>query len=813
VGQTIGGASLTTFRIDSFEALGLNPTATFTGRFRLQGAGGELVSPSFDFCPCQWRLDTQLLYDFAASRTALLVRGHLPSTMVSGQASLQYSSVRPLPAPLAPLTLEPIEAEEVSRRFHLALREGERALVALMPTLDMECSTLKISVRVRDAAGIDYPSGKINSACQRLEYKFRDSCDKSSLDLRQLAGGFWAAKLDLLPVEVSGGASVPVRVALEGGPEAAPVPVGTFDFVPDEDTQLFKRQYDVPIGAVTEATYPVRATLTSLETGSKLATAKLQASIDRESPTGEIVEPGEGRTACVAGGWANPRLSTLVQFGDQSGGVAPRPFARFPGGAWQPLPLLACDRDRCPSALSTGSVHAVDWWAGPLENGWWDLRMDFCDASGNVGSTTRRVLVTRDPPKLQVRSVQPPVFSPNGDGQKEATLATVLLREPGVLTARVHAGDPTGAVVRTLFSDQPQATTEAGVFWDGRDDAGQQVPDGPYAIAFTAADACGGTGLASGSVEVDTVPPGVALTEPAGGQRVSASVEVRGQATDSHFGEWQLDVACGADPWSSLGSGRSALAVPGFLARWDTSRAPPGECRLRLAAEDAAGNRSAEAITAVLVERGDLLLRLAASPDVFSPNGDGRRETATLEYELSRAARVWFQVRDTGGRVLHSFEDAAERAAGGWSFVWDGRDGAGQPVPDGNHVLWIRAEDPDVATVYEERSTRLVVDRTPPSVVIARPAVSGFAPSTAWVRGSVGDAHLAEYTITATPAGGVPVDLAHAFEGKDNVDLAPLGPLSEGPHTLLVVAADLAENETRLDVPFVVDSTPPRVAI
>jgi subtilase family serine protease/Tol biopolymer transport system component len=815
VGQTIGGASLTTFRIDSFEALGLNPTATFTGRFRLQGAGGELVSPSFDFCPCQWRLDTQLLYDFAASRTALLVRGHLPSTMVSGQASLQYSPDGSFQAALPPLTLQPIEAGEVLRRFHLTLREGESALGALMPPLEMECSHLVVSVEVRDADGTRYPSKDVNPACQRVRYESRDSCnvEKSLLGLRQLFE-FCDAKPGTLAVEAWGDVTVPVRVTLEGGPEAAPTAIGSFDFAPDEKTHRFNRGFTVPLGGGGEEAYPVRGTLTSLETGATLAKAEVLAVIDQESPTGEIVEPGEGRTACLASGVEGPELRTFTRFGDNQSGVsAPHPFARFPEGPWQTLLLTTCDGADCPSVLSTGSVHALNLGAGPLDNGWHDVRLDFCDASGNVGSTTRRVLVTRDPPKLQVRSVQPRVFSPNGDGQKEATLATVLLREPGVLTARVHAGDQTGAVVRTLFFDQPQATTEAGVFWDGRNDAGQRVPDGPYAIVFTAADACGGTGRASGSVEVDTVPPAVALTEPAGGQRVSASVEVRGQATDPHFGEWQLDVACGADPWSSLGSGRSALAGPGFLARWDTSRAPPGECRLRLAAEDGAGNRSPEAITAVLVERGDLLLRLAASPDVVSPNGDGRRETATLECELTRAARVWLQVRDTGGRVLHSFEDAAERAAGGWSFVWDGRDGAGQPVPDGDHVLWIRAEDPDVATVYEERATRLVLDRTPPSVVIARPAVGGYAPSTAWVRGSVSDAHLAEYRVTATPAGGVPVDLAHAFEGKADADLAPLGPLAEGPHTLLVVAADLAENETRLDVPFVVDSTPPRVAI
>ena len=815
VGQPIGGGPLTTFRIDSFEALGLDPTEVFRGRFRLQGATEELVSPSFDFCPCKWRLEAELVYDRSLERFVVFVRGRLAAPLAGGHVNAHVQvggSTTALPS----LPLEPISADDVRRRLGLGLRDDEQALIGVLPPMTFDCSTqLGGNVLVQDEGGVTYPSGKVEPACQKLGFHYPEptSCGSSGLSLAQTFE-FWKATPGVLSVKEAGEAGEPAHVAIEGGLEAAPVLADAFD-LPLRDRLSFDRTSPIAVGDASSGTYPVRGRITSAGTGKVLAEAEISAIVDRNAPTGEIVDPGEGRTVCLATGSGEPDLHTLVRFGDdKSESVAtPRPFARFPGGDWMYLQATRCDGGPgCPTVLSTGPVHGLDVWAGPLDNGPYDLRLDFCDGSGNVGSTTRRVFVTRDPPRLQVRSLEPRAFSPNGDGVKESTLATVLMREPDILTARVHAGDATGPVVRTLFLEQPQATTEAGVLWDGRDDAGRRAADGPYAIVFTAADACGGKSEASASVDVDTVPPSVALTDPPPGQRLSASVDVQGQASDPHFADWQLDVACGSGPWTSLGTGSNRLDAPGFLARWDTSRAPAGECRLRLAAEDAAGNRSADVIVAVQVEKGDLLLRLAASPDVFSPNGDGRRDTTTLEYELSRTANVWLQVRDGAGHVLRSFEDGAERT-GAWSLVWDGRNDAGQPVPEGDHVLWIRAEDPQVATVYEERTTRLVVDRTPPTIAIVRPAAGGFAPNTSWVHGSVADAHLADFTVTATPAGGTAVELVHAFQARTDADIAALGPLADGPHTLVVVATDLAENEARVEVPFVVDSTPPRASI
>ena len=76
------------------------------------------------------------------------------------------------------------------------------------------------------------------------------------------------------------------------------------------------------------------------------------------------------------------------------------------------------------------------------------------------------------------------------------------------------------------------------------------------------------------------------------------------------------------------------------------------------------------------------------------------------------------------------------------------------------------------------------------------------------------DRNLALFTVSAAPAGSGAVELVRATQGSSaEGDLAPLSALAEGPHVLSVVASDTAENEASLDVPFLVDATPPRALI
>jgi flagellar hook assembly protein FlgD len=111
---------------------------------------------------------------------------------------------------------------------------------------------------------------------------------------------------------------------------------------------------------------------------------------------------------------------------------------------------------------------------------------------------------------------------------------------------------------------------------------------------------------------------------------------------------------------------------------------------------------------------------LGVAPRPFSPNGDGRRETTTVTFELARPATTRVLVR-YGDRRIATLRSAADLQAGSQSFVWDGRTRRGTRAVDRRYVVRVEATTPLGTRVL---SRRIRLDTTPPAVRISR-AVAG----------------------------------------------------------------------------------------
>jgi len=68
---------------------------------------------------------------------------------------------------------------------------------------------------------------------------------------------------------------------------------------------------------------------------------------------------------------------------------------------------------------------------------------------------------------------------------------------------------------------------------------------------------------------------------------------------------------------------------------------------------------------------------------------------------ISAAARVVATILDSGGRAVRQIELGAQEA-GVLTLQWDGKDGAGAPLPDGAYVLQVAATDADANPVSVE---------------------------------------------------------------------------------------------------------------
>ena len=129
-----------------------------------------------------------------------------------------------------------------------------------------------------------------------------------------------------------------------------------------------------------------------------------------------------------------------------------------------------------------------------------------------LGMESQRILFVRglpvQSPPLLPRLVTkfaawPNPFSPNGDGMKDRTDLVRVLSRPALCTIKLFRG----AEVRTLISRAPTPAGRSATPWDGRDAAGNLVPDGAYLAKLWAVDEYGVLEAATTTVVVDTTRP------------------------------------------------------------------------------------------------------------------------------------------------------------------------------------------------------------------------------------------------------------------------------------------------------------------
>lgn len=430
-------------------------------------------------------------------------------------------------------------------------------------------------------------------------------------------------------------------------------------------------------------------------------------------------------------------------------------------------------------------------------------------------------LVERRTPAPRLPARPPRWLAISAAGNPDFREAKLYLKAQEALDVRVRLAHaqraPNGTwsagddQLRVLL-DEHQLIGDFDVAWDGKDGSGNSLADGVYAIVLDAQDHCGNTKKSTYFAEVDSTPPDLAIGRPEPAQVVqSPVVPVTGQVIDANIERWALSIDAGQPALhQDVAAGQHGVQAGGALGVYARAGAS-GPATLHLTAQDALGNTSSVDRAFVLGDPVALIASMVVQPDLVSPNGDGRNDTARVATTLLRASLVDIDVRTGGGGIVRVLRHGEPLAAGSSSVTWDGRSDGGSAAGDGAYVVRLTARDAGNTAYSETAEVPVEIDSTAPAITIAAPATPIVAASAA-VIADVGDRNLDRYRVALLKSDGRSVAAVEGTQGG-SIYLTDLSDSAEGNYVVRVEANDRAGNRSSKERAFLLDRTLPDVAL
>jgi flagellar hook assembly protein FlgD len=365
-----------------------------------------------------------------------------------------------------------------------------------------------------------------------------------------------------------------------------------------------------------------------------------------------------------------------------------------------------------------GSDQGAD--GSPVPDGTYTYTLTATDSRDVTATSEPREVVVDNTPPTATASVDFDVFSPNGDDQRDTVTLTQETSSETTWTGTItSAGE-------TIFEVTWSGAADESFTWDGRNLAATEVDDGDYVYTLTATDEAGNTGSIDPiTVTVDTAerPLSIAASTPAFSPNGDGSKDT----VTLTFGSPSLlrlesaVISVTDEAGNRVGSVEvggmigDEVVLNGYLDQGMTRRAPEGVYSVSVTARYGNGTVVESGPIDVEVDVTAPSGSVSVTESVFSPEGDGLKDTITIRHNLSDDASWTGYVYVAGGEVLETLQLGSNVPE---TVVWDGRDLDGNPIPDGTYSYSLIGVDA-AGNQYETSPIRIGIDRRETTVDLA----------------------------------------------------------------------------------------------
>ncbi len=371
-----------------------------------------------------------------------------------------------------------------------------------------------------------------------------------------------------------------------------------------------------------------------------------------------------------------------------------------------------------------------------VPDGAYTYSLEAWDDNGNKTVTEpQKVVIDATPPKPEVKASYT-VFSPNGDGNKDALPLQLSGSEEDAWKAEVR--DAKGQIVAAFdWKGKPQ-----DMAWDGKTNSGALLPDGVYSIALSSTDRAGNSAARKfDNIIINTKATPVFITVDTEIFSPNGDGIMDGVSFDVVIGipegikSWTLEMLNEKNEAERTFKGAMA---PAARMGWDGkkddgSRASEGMFSARMTVEYDKGDKPVALTRVFRLDVSAPKTEIELSPEPFSPDNDGVEDELLITTKVSDPSEVasWsMEITDPMGKHFTSFKGEGTPSE---AIIWDGISDKGelvQAASDYKLTMTIQDTVGNKATLSKTIMVDVLVMRDGDKLYIRVPSIT-FKPDTA----------------------------------------------------------------------------------